>query len=163
MSNIPSNAMPHAGGTSTNTDDRKATQPAGSHDDTSSVSYGSQYSDRARPSGGYSAQAGTSSRQPDQYRQAGYQESDYGSRNSGSLMEKARGHKTGIALGVAVGAIAAAAIPFMFGGKKKQQGTREADYSADVYVDKRQGSAASRTGTDQSTGFGGTTGGTQGY
>jgi hypothetical protein len=33
--------------------------------------------------------------------------------DSAALMEKAREHKTGIALGVAAGAIAAAAIPFM--------------------------------------------------
>jgi hypothetical protein len=52
-------------------------------------------------------------------------------------MEKARDNKTGIALGVAVGAIAATAIPLMFSGKKKSGGRQETDYSADLYVENR--------------------------
>lgn len=37
---------------------------------------------------------------------------------SGSgLMEKARGNKTGFAIGVAVGAVAAAAVPFLLSGR----------------------------------------------
>lgn len=45
--------------------------------------------------------------------------SDEGSRwDKTELMERAREHKTGIALGVAAGAIAAAAIPFMLSGRK---------------------------------------------
>jgi len=138
MSNIPSNAMPHAGGTSTNTDDRRATQPTGTRSDDSSVSYGSGYTPGAQQSGSYSAETSTYSRQPDQYRENQYRTVDYRDRSSGSLMEKARDHKTGIALGVAVGAIAAAAIPFMFSGKKKSSENRDVDYSADVYVDNRE-------------------------
>lgn len=140
MSNIPNSAMPHAGGTSTTANDTTK----------SSVKTSTYGSDDAR-----------GSQQGDTY----YADR---SRRSGGLMEKARDHKTGIAVGMAVGAIAAAAIPFMFSGKKKSSGN-SAQYDSELYVDK--GSAASTgsglgssamsgtttTGSNGTTGAGGST------
>ena len=40
-----------------------------------------------------------------------------------TLMEKARDHRTGIAIGVAVGAVAAAALPFMLSGRSRSGST----------------------------------------
>jgi hypothetical protein len=134
MSNIPSSAMPHAGGTSDTSSDTRASTSG-----SSSASYGS----------GTSSASGTY--QPDTYRR----EPSYSDRSQdrGGLMEKARDHKTGIAVGVAIGAIAAAAIPFMFSGKRKSS---ERDYSAqydrDVYVDNR--GSAMRSGSDWNSGSG---------
>lgn len=78
MSTIPNSAMPHAGGTASDTDTSSDYQNAG---DTSFSDEGSRW-------------------------------------DTTELMEMAREHKTGIALGVAAGAIAAAAIPFMLSGRK---------------------------------------------
>jgi hypothetical protein len=45
-------------------------------------------------------------------------------RESESFLDKASDHKLGIAIGIAVGAVAAAAIPLLFAGKSKSSDRR---------------------------------------
>jgi hypothetical protein len=136
MSTIPSSDMP--GGSTINTDvSRDAAQITGSGIDSSHSSYGSQYVPGVPPAGNSAAQSSSSARQPDRYAEGSSQ-----TQRSGSLRDKARGHKTGIALGFAVGAIAAAAIPFMLSGRKNSSDRRDVDYSGDVYIERdKYGSA----------------------
>ena len=107
-----------------------------------SQSFGSQQGDQPGSSGAYASYASYSE--------------DRSRRDS--VMEMARDHKTGIAVGVAVGAIAAAAIPFMLRGRSGGQRSRSqsesyplassGDFSAsasqasgtsDIHVDNRGG------------------------
>jgi hypothetical protein len=83
MSTIPNSAMPHAGGTTSDSETGGNYQNAGDSD--------------------FSGES------------EGWNRSD--------LMERAREHKTGIALGVAAGAIAAAAIPFMLSRSSERSGS----------------------------------------
>jgi hypothetical protein len=152
MSAISSSDMP--GGSTINTDvSHDAAQMTGSGIDSSHSSYGSQYVPGVPLAGNSSAQSSSSARQPDRYA-----EGNYRTQRSGSLRDKARGHKTGIALGVAVGAIAAAAIPFMLSGRKKSSDRRDVNYSADVYMERDKygsargsGNAAADFGTARQT------------
>lgn len=140
MSNIPNSAMPHAGGNSTKAEDgRQSTQNTGTRADNPTTSYGNQDTSRSQQSDINFAAGGPVSRQPDRDRETNSQRE-----RSSSVMEKARNHKTGIAVGVAVGAIAAVALPFMLSGKKKSSDRRDIDYSADVHVDNRDSYASGR-------------------
>lgn len=139
MSNIPNSAMPHAGGNSASAEDsRQATQTTGSRADSPAMNFDSQNNSRGQQSNTHHAQTGEISHQPDHYR-----ETNYAPQRSGSLMDRARDHK-GLAVGIAVGAIAAAALPMMFAGKKKSSDRQKVDYSADVYVDNRDRHARGR-------------------
>jgi len=108
MSSIPNSAMPHAGGGTTSSE-------------TNHNRSGSEH--------GYSGNG--SYRSPETYSRDADFFSDR-SRSDMTLMDRARDHKTGIAVGIAVGAIAAAAIPFMLSGRR-----RSSEYDRDLYVDKR--------------------------
>ena len=122
MSNIPSNTMPHAGGTNLSDDDgRKSTTTTGPRD-THSATYGAAETPHAQQTDTRFEATGDVSRQ-----------------KTGKVTEKTRSNKTGLVVGLAVGAAAAAAIPFMLSKKKKSSERQDADLSADVYVDKRPG------------------------
>ncbi len=147
MSNIPNSAMPHAGGNSTGgSSDSQQSNFANGPSGSANQSLGSSTSAQADDFSSQSMQGDRFSGQPLQ--QDRFSESNYSARGreSGGVMEKARDHKTGIALGVAVGAIAAAAIPFMLSGKKKSNDRRD-DYSTagDLQVDTRTTSASGST------------------
>lgn len=119
MSTIPSNAMPHAGGTTTAQDNNRNTINA--HHDAGSAHH--------RDHGG------TSLREESTWRGSG-----------DSWMDKARDNK-GVAIGIAVGAVAAAAIPFLLSGRKKSAGQdaparSERQYDYDVTTGQRSGSRA---------------------
>lgn len=158
MSNIPSNAMPHAGGPSANDDaHRGATQTTGqttgqatgAQAGSQSSGYAADTNVRSQQSDTRFAQSASYSRQPESHNEGSYQR-----QSGGSVLDKAREHKTGLAVGLAVGAIAATAIPLMF-GKKKNRDRQEVDHSA-VYVESRGGQdfgrAGSATPTAQVTG-----------
>ena len=149
MSNIPNSAMPHAGGTSQNDAPSGSQQsnfaagPSGS----ANQSVGSGTSMQADDFSSQTMQGDRFSGQPlqqDRFAQTNYTARG---RESGGVMEKARDHKTGIALGVAVGAIAAAAIPFMLSGKKKSNERRDYsdDRSGEIRVDTRTTSTSGGT------------------
>ncbi len=149
MSNIPNSAMPQAGGNSANNGSNAPQQsnfaggPSGSASQNAGSSTSMQGDDYSRET----AQGDRFSGQPlqqDRFAEANYTVRD---RESGGVLEKARDHKTGIALGVAVGAIAAAAIPFMLSSKKKANERRDysPDYDRDISVDNRTTSASGGT------------------
>ena len=145
MSTIPNSAMPHAGGTTTN-ENSSSQNRSGSQ----AGSFGSE----TRGSSQSGFPSGSSYRSPESYSRDADFYADR-SRGGASLMERARDHKTGIAVGVAVGAIAAAAIPFMFGSKRKS-----AQYDREIYVDNRETARSGDTsarGTGES-GWSGSTG-----
>ncbi|HEV2079953.1 MAG TPA: hypothetical protein VGR19_08690 [Allosphingosinicella sp.] len=149
MSNIPNSAMPHAGGNSTDSGSNAPQQsnfasgPSGSAGQSAGSSTSMQADDYSRGT----AQGDRFSGQPlqqDRFSETNYTVRD---RESGGVLEKARDHKTGIALGVAVGAIAAAAIPFMLSGKKKSNERRDysTDHDSEIRVDNRTTSAGGST------------------
>lgn len=119
MSNIPSNAMPHAGGTTTAQDNNRNTINANHGGNSRQSHYASE----------------TSLREESTWRGSG-----------DSWMDKARDNK-GMAIGIAVGAVAAAAIPFMLSGRKKGAGQTSStrtgqQYDYDVTTGKRSGTRA---------------------
>ena len=130
MSNIPNSAMPHAGGTSTTGADTRNSQQ--------SSEFGAGASRGSTQETGFASSSGS---QPSDYRSDSFYSANQ--RDSGtSLLDRAREHKAGIAVGVAVGAIAAAAIPFMLSGKKRSSEWRDysEDRRSDLYVDTRDSS-----------------------
>lgn len=90
--------------------------------------------------------AGGSQTAASQRNQATGQDFGESGRNGTGLMERARDHKTGIAIGVAVGAIAAAAIPFMLSGRMRsgERGGTSGEQRSDLYV--ASGTAMDRSG-----------------
>ena len=167
MSNIPSSAMPHAGGQSNTTDTNSGSSSSGQF----SSGQGATTTGGTGASGQFSSgqststtgQSGTSQYQPSQSQQSQYQPSQnfsgsassyegretiQSSRRRDTVMDKARDNKTGIAIGV-VGAAAVAAIPFLLSKRNK---SKEQYRDFPVSVDNRTQASDSYSANDRFSG-----------
>lgn len=115
-------------GSTTTGDTPSSARPGGSSTLGSSGTYGSTHSGTGEVTRSYSSGTTAYSEKP-----IGNYGKRYRPQSSESLMEKARDNKTGIAVAVAVGAFAAAAIPFLFSSKRKSSARPEGDTSMSTY------------------------------
>jgi len=150
MSNIPSSAMPHAGGQSNTTDSSSGSSTS------SQFSSGQGATTMGSTSGQFSSGQGSSTTssqyQPSQNfsgSESSYEssESTQRTRRRDTVLEKARDNKTGIAIGV-VGAAAAAAIPFLLSKRNK---SKEQNREFPVRVDNRAEASDGFSSSDRGT------------